>query len=270
MLDPQSVVLARELKTPIIARSFDPGDINPIVNDPAVHPVVMLPGDGAVDLSGVIADHRNVLISVAGGAILFLHDAEPGRYEVHTAFLPEFRGRYAIDASRLAYRAMFTGTDCFTILTRIPVFNRPAALAARHVGFVPLFERRDAWPRPDGTACALRFYQLTYDDWLRTDAAHLEQSGHAFHVHFEAERARHGITGPRNHPDDVCHDVAAGACIETIYAGQPEKAIMIYNRWARFSGYQQISLIARSPLVIDIGEALLMLGDRSFKVIKFR
>lgn len=164
---------------------------------------------------------------------------------------------------------MFTRTDCMSIVTRIPAFNRPAAMAARSVGFVPRFERKAAWPTKDGGSADLRFYELTYADWHAGARDALVLSGVAFHRRLESEMERHG-SPEKPHPDEECHDHYVGVCAEMVYGGQPEKGVVLYNRWARWSGYGQIALIARTPLVIDIGTALLLIEDRTFKVLKCR
>jgi hypothetical protein len=73
-----------------------------------------------------------------------------------------------------------------------------------------------------------------------------------------------------NHPQDDAHDRYVGACVETIYGGQPEKAVILYNRWARFAGYQPIALVSKSPLLIDIGTAILQVINESFQVVQCR
>lgn len=272
MLDPQSVHQLRELK-PDVRRSFDAAEINRIVNDPSVLPTIGIAD--SIDLSDVVADPRNVLVMADGGAILFIADNDHaecpgltnGLYEVHTSFLQNCRGKHAIEASLAAYVYMFTRTDCMTIRTRIPAFNKAAALAARAVGFVPLFERKGVWPTRDGKLVDLRFYEFSYANWLAAGRDAFIAAGQRFHARLETEMARHGKL-EKQHPDDDCHYV--GAAIETIYGGQPEKAIVLYNRWARFAGYGQIALVARSPLVIDIGNAVLMIEQDSFKVVKCR
>ena len=73
-----------------------------------------------------------------------------------------------------------------------------------------------------------------------------------------------------NHPNEECHDRYVGACVSMVLAGQPEKAVVLYNRWARFSGYAPITLVSRSPILIDIKTALLLVENDNFKVIQCR
>lgn len=264
MLDPKSVRQLRQLD-PSVTRSFDAIEANRIVNDQSVLPLI---GNvDSIDLSDIISNPANVLLLSDGGCFLFMHD-EAG-YEVHTSFLEGFRGRHVITASLNAARWMFTHTDCMSIVTRIPAFNKAASLAVRAVGFVPRFERKGTWPLKDGGVCDVRFYELTYADWMTKAKDVLIESGRKFHADIEKEFERHGRVEPQ-HPDEDGHDHYVGACFEMVYGNQPEKAVALYNRWARLSGYGQIALVARSPLVIDIGNAVLMIEDNTFRIVKCR
>lgn len=259
-----------ELHAPIeLRRSFDAADINPILNDPAVFPAIAIPGIEKFDVSNLLADPGNVLLTVTGGSVLFCQQ-EPGIYEVHTNFLPAHRGRHAIRASLAAYRWMFTHTDCMVLLTRVPAPNLAARKFCKIVGATLEFVRQSAWPTPTGNV-ALHFFALRYDDWVRK-TPDLIVSGQQFHAQLEQERVRHNHPIPI-HVDEECHNLHVGACAEMIYGGQPEKAVVLYNRWARFVGfncYKPIALVARSPLVIDITQALLQILDGTFKVIQWR
>lgn len=265
-------MLARSPDPLLVYRSFDAEKANAIVNDPAVLPFVAGPGQESLDLAPLIADHRNVLLEADGGFILF-HLFDQNIYQVHTAFLEKHRGSNAIAASLAAYNFMFTRTDAMTLLTMVPEIDRKSALATRMatriVGFEFDFSMSAANWSGNGSTPA-KFYSLHYHRWLKRNAERLIDAGHAFHERFEAERARLGQTGPRDHPDDVAHDLYAGVCAEMVYGGQPEKGVCLYNLWARRAGYGQIQLLSRSPLVIDIGEAVLLMGEQTFRVIKCR
>lgn len=254
--------------SPEIRRSFDASEINSIINDPDVFEFVTVPGLERIDATELVADPRNVLIMAEGGGILFLWQ-EPGIYEVHTNFLKAHRGLHALGVSLAAYRWMFTHTDCMTLLTRVPAFNKAADRFCALVGATKEFERKAVWPSKDGSV-DMAFWSLRYDDWLK-QTPDLIVSGRAFHDHLDAEFARHGVERKNAHADEDCHDLNAGAAAEMIYGGQPEKGVILYNRWARFAGYGLIALIARTPLVLDIGDAVLqVLDDQTFKAIKCR
>lgn len=251
----------------MIRRSFDAAEINPILNDPSVFEAIKLPGMAPdIDVSGVLSNPANVLLMGEGGGIIFAQ-AEPGIYEVHTSFLEKHRGRNAISASLAAYRWMFTHTDCMILQTKVPSFNKAAEKFCRIVGATFEFQRKAVWLTDHGAA-DMSYWSLKYEDWLRITPA-LMQSGKAFHERLDQECARHGVTEDI-HPDEDCHDLYVGACAETIYAGQPEKAVVLYNRFARFSGYAPIAMVSKSPLLIDIGTAVLQVINDNFRVIQCR
>lgn len=250
----------------LVRRSFDAKEINAIFNDPSVFPMLALPGSASIDVAPLVADERNVFLIAEGGVISFAwHDVNT--YQVHTGFKKGFRGSNAIRASRAAYRWMFTHTDCFELLTLVPGNNPAAALFCRLVGATFEFERKAIWPTPDGDV-GVSFWSFRYDDWIRK-TPELMLSGREFHSRLEAEFSRHD-RWEEQHADEDCHDLHVGACAEMIYAGQLDKAISLYNRWARFAGYGELALISRSPAVIDIGNALLQIAEDSFKVILVR
>jgi len=253
---------------PLVVRSFDAKEANRIINDPAILSKIAPSDIDQIDLTEVIANPRNVLLEVEGGILLFGADIEGGRYELHTTFLPDYGGVHALTVSREAYRWMFTHTECMEIVTRVPAVNRAAALMARKIGFIPQFSRHDVWKTLDGY-CDVKFYSLSYETWLGMAKDELIESGRRFHRELDAQRAAMGHGEP-HHPDEDCHDHYVGARCETIYSGQPAKAVVLYNRWARWSGYGQIALISQSPLVIDIGDAVLLIQNGDFKILRIK
>lgn len=260
-------VLATLMPSDTVRRSFDASEINPILNDPSVFPFISFPGDETYDATALVSDPRNVLMMANGGGILFCQQ-EPGIYEVHTNFLEGHRGRNAVKASLAAYRYMFTHSDCMTLLTRVPVFNKGADLFCRLVGARLEFERAKAWPTKDGLV-DLRFYAMRVFDWLWQTPS-LAVSGKRFHDRLNEERDRLGKPHPEDHPDDRCHDIAVGMCAEMMFGGQLEKAVILYNSWARFAGFGTISLVSREPAIVDIGTELIQVQDNTFKVILCR
>jgi hypothetical protein len=250
----------------LVDRSYDATKINAIINDPSVFPLISIPGIETLDVSNLLADERNVLLMAEGGGILFCWH-EPCTYEVHTAFLEGFRGRHAIRASKAAYRWMFTRSDCLVLLTKVPAINPAAASFCKIVGATLEFERKAIWPTNNGPV-DMGYWSLRYDDWIRQTPS-IKKSGRKFHDHLASEFERKGQP-EEQHPDEDCHDLHVGACVEMIYGGQLEKAVALYNGWAHFAGYGLINLVSRSPAVIDIGNALLQITDDTFKVILVR
>ncbi len=252
-----------------VRRSFDASDINPIFNHPTVFPNVSVPGLEKIDVTNLVADPRNVLLTADGGGIIFCQ-IEPGIYEVHTAFLKPERssnGPHIRNVCQNAYRWMFTHTDCMVLQTRIPAFNRAAIVFAPLLGWRLEFERKSVWPTADGMV-DMSFFCLRYEDWVKNDD-HIVETGNGFHRKLDEERARHGVEDD-GHPDEECHDRYVGACAEMIFSGQPEKGVILYNRWARFAGYGPIAMISKDPLMVDIGDALLHVVQKSFKAIRMK
>lgn len=250
----------------MIQREFDATRLNAVVNHPAVHPWVSLPGQGELDLTPAASDPRNVLLMTEGGGLLFVQH-EPGVYEVHTQFVPEVRGRAALKATREAVHWMFTRTDCMEILTKVPQGNVAAEALTRALGGVLDFERKDAWQTPLGLR-SVKYYGLRYADWVKS-AGGLVERGHWFHDQLESEKVRMGSHAVV-HDDDPAHDRHVGAAVEMILRGQVAKAIVLYNRWARFAGYVELQVVSVAPLIIDIQEALIQVSDGNFEVIQCR
>ena len=257
----------------LVRRSFDVAEINPVMNDPDVFKYIAAPGLDAFDLAPLLADQNNVLLMADGGGIFCLWH-EPGLYEVHTCFRKAPKGThgdhgsYVGNVCRDAYRWMFTHTDCTALLTKIPAHNRAATVFAPLGGWVKEFERKDAWLTLDGDLVDMSYHAIRYDDWVRK-TPDLKHVGREFHEHLQREFLRHGKIEDQ-HPDEDCHDLHVGACIEMIIGGQLDKAVFFYNRWARFAGYGTISLCSRAPVVFDIGNAMLQVKDGAFKVIMVR
>jgi hypothetical protein len=258
-----------------VTRSFDSGDINPILNHPDVFKYVACKGfePGSMDVAPLLEDQRNVLLVADGAAILFIW-YEPGIYEVHTNFLKPDRlrqsthGPYVRNVCLAAYRWMFTRTDCMILQTRIPAHNRAATVFSPLIGWTKEFERKAVWPTLDGEMVDMSFCYLRYPDWVRKTPS-LMQSGRKFHARLLEERARLGKPEPP-HPDEDIHDMHVGACVEMILGAQYEKAVILYNHWARFAGYAPVALIAHNPLVFDIDNAVIQMTGDTFKVIRVR
>lgn len=247
-----------------VSREYSARVINHVVNDPAVRPWVG--GVGYLDLSGLVADEHNVLLMADGGGFVFVQQ-EPGVYEVHSQFLPGNRGENVVQAAKDAARYMFTRTDCVEIRSKVPEENVAAAAFARKMGWDLQFRRENAWQGPNGiTACS--YYAKSITQWAN-GCAEIAATGHWFHEKLEAAKISGDAASPI-HDDDEIHDRYVGATVEMMMAGQIDKALGFYQRWAAFAGYGPIAVIATNPIVIDIGDALLALRGDDFDVILVR
>lgn len=247
-----------------VRREFSAERINAVANHPDVRP--WIGGDGVLDLTPLVADLRNVLLTNDAGGVLF-QLLEPGLYEAHTLFLPEGRGRTAVEAVQDALRWMFTRTDAVEIGTKVPDGNKGALGLVRAIHGEKRFHR-DAAILIGGEAIGVGYYALPIMAWAGK-APGVAESGHWFHEKLEAAKAAtEGALPP--HADDDAHDQYVGATVEMIAAGQVAKGVSFYNRWAKVSGYGQVAVIAQNPLVIDIGDALLAVRDADFNVLLCR
>lgn len=216
--------------------SRDVAAFNAIANDPSVLPWVAQKGVAGLDLAPVLDDPRNVGF-LYDGCCFVAHWLEPGLYEVHSMALPSARGPLVAEAARASIAHMFMATDAMELCTRVVRGNLAADALTRRMGFALRFEREGVW---DGKG--VRYFALPYADWLRRQDW-LKLSGEWFHS---------ALGDDKTHVDDSAHDLYVGACVEMVRAGQPDKAIALYNSWARFAGYEPIEIVSRSPLVIDI------------------
>ena len=232
------------IQSGLVRRTFDPAFLNSVANHPEVRP--WLQGEGDLDITHQAFNPANfVLQSEFGGFVLLRH--EPGRYEVHSQFLPG-HGTHPAKAMLAAQEWMFTRTDCVAIVSKVPAGNKRAKGFAMIGGLRTIFERDDAVLGP------CEYVELTIADWaMRTPT--LESHGHRFH-----DFTRN--LGWADHPVDPAHERAVGGALLMVERGQVAKGVAFYNRWARLAGYPESTLVSESPPVIDmsVGGEICVLG----------
>ncbi len=234
--------------------SRDPADYERLANDPSVLPFVAEYPCERLDLAEFfnVPDNLGFLYKDCG---FLVHHLEPGVYEVHSLALPHVRGGYVFEAASTSIRFMFFATNAMELLTRVPEGNVAATALTRKVGFSPEFVRENAWAASDGPK-DVAFYAMRYPEWVKHQDW-LKESGEWFHSLFGVDE---------DHPDDDAHDLYVGAMVETVLAGQPDEATFLYNRWARFAGYEPIEIIERSPLTLNIKSHLVTLDNGKIEV----
>lgn len=233
-------------------RTLDPAFLNSVARDCAGQL------GGETDLAPLVSNPLNYTFVNDHGGFIF-HYLGGQQYELHTLFRPGGRGRDALLSAAWAFRYLFTRTDGLEIVTKAAATNPAADFMARRAGFRELFRRAQAYA--DGSD--LTYFTLSFDEWRGLDAT-LVDEGHAFHEMIEAAKATQGSALP-THPDDEAHDRAAGASALMAKAGQHQKAVWTYNRWALFAGYQTIELIALN--LIDVRDAVLDASGGELRVI---
>ena len=206
--------------------SRDPAFLESIANDARVFPAISCVGIDRIDLAP--AWPNCIGLEFDTGGWLF-HRHLPTYYEVHTLFLP--RSRHVREKAAAAAHYVFTGTDCLELVTKVPDDLPHALSLAKSMGFTERFRRAGAWLRADG-AVGVTYLGLTIDEWVR-GSDYLAELGHGFHDQLGEQQT---------HDDDEIHDSYVGLGIACAQAGQPEKGLWLYNRWASFAGYRQLEM----------------------------
>jgi hypothetical protein len=234
-----------------VRRTLNATFLNSVANDPDVRP--WLGGQGQIDLTAVVANPLNIaLVTDHGGWIATPHDGLT--YELHTLFLRRGRGAVHLAAAAEGLTYVFTHTPCREIVTKIPQDNRGAALFSGRMGFRRKFYRVNAIHMSD-KASDVSYEGLTIDDWAMSSVT-TRQAGEAFHRQLEA-----ADLGLPPHPEDESHDYAAGAAYLMMAAGNAHKGAWFYNRWAALAGYEPIRLLGETPLLVDIGQGVMVTND---------
>lgn len=124
---------APQIDTSMTHRTYNAGAVNAVCNHADVLPSLSL-GMGAVDVSSLIADDRNLFFMGEFGGALF-HRTAPAVYAAHDFFLPEGRGNWALRASREMLARVLHDFKARLIWAETPVENRACRLFNRWLGF---------------------------------------------------------------------------------------------------------------------------------------
>lgn len=237
----------------MIERAFNADGFNEILNDPFVRPDVADMSEGVLDVSTIVANTNNVLLMGEHGGQLLIR-LLPGVYEVHTATTKEGRGDWITAFAWQSAQYMFTRTDCYEVVTRVP---------HKHFGADNLVARlgmRLEFVRPKGCVWRgqrqpARIWSYRIQDWIALHPSGLCDIGKGFHDFLHSEANRLGIKD-EPHPFDQDHNTYVGAVCEMIRNGQVYKGVNFYNRWALVARQPTIQLLQeKDPTIIkfDIG-----------------
>lgn len=245
---------------------MDVEHFNRVANHESVRP--RIGGDGPMELKPVIDNLANYAFKTEHGGFILL-DCGSGRFDVHSIFLPEGRGKEAYDAMANVAEYMFTRTGCVEGRTTIAAEgNAGGALAlAKRGGFEQRFDL-EKMPWKAGTTTKAVFMALTLEKWALTSPTALE-AGRWFHSKLEAEKVASG-SAAHVHPEETVHDRMVGAALLMVHGGQPEKAVAFYNVWALMSGYAPIALLTKRPVVIDVVDAIIEATADDMEILRCR
>lgn len=200
-----------------------------------------------VALSARADDASNLLIRPEDGtpgAVLFERH-EPGVYEMRAELPPEVQGASARAFLASAAGLAFVTTDAMEILTLCPA-EEPTTSSRTFMALGGAFEGE----QPTGRRFALR-----YPEWVRTADLPLQLGAWA-RERYGAELVRPGLLGELGTADPDL-DRHLGAFVAMLFAGQPGKAVVLFNRWARIARRPTATLASLDPLLIDFGAHML-------------
>lgn len=235
--------------------SRDPAAYERIFYDASVAPDVLQKGQEPCGFAGFFADPSNIGFLFDDCCFLAHALDAPYSFEVHSAALPHRRGRYVVDAASTAIKFMFFATPATELLTRVVDGNVKALALTAKVGFGHEFRRKSAWQTSDGLR-DVDYFAMRYPEWVKRQDW-LKTSGQWFH----------SLLGEtQTHKEDEAHDIYVGAAVEMLLGGQPDKAVAYYNRWAKFAGYEPVSIVSYQPLTIDIVSHLITVDSGRVEV----
>jgi len=152
------------------------------------------------------------------------------------------------------------------LLGRVPHGNIAARTFAKNMGGVFEYQLKNGWVK-DHELIPADIYSFKVQEWMR-DAPGLEEVGKGFNLKLEEEYKGLGAIFPVL--EDAVRARYTGAMVEMLNGGQPYKAVVLYNRWAKVAGYPEVSVVSTPPTLLDINEALLLFKDNDFRVVSCR
>lgn len=245
-----------------IRRMSDASAINTIVNHESVRPSIGRLVDGKVDLTAAVADPRNICLAGERGALLFMM-LQPALYDVHMAILPEGRGEWCLGFTHACLHWLFTRTPAVEAVARIPAGSLAATALVHAIHGEWEFQVIMPWGT-DGAVIPVRVWSLSVQQWTRF-APDLVEHGRwlSRRIKKELHRSGHKLS----FIDNIVADRYAGGLVDMLQGGQPQKAVVLYNRWASMANYAPIAIVSADPPTIDLGGVLLIFRGTDVVVI---
>jgi RimJ/RimL family protein N-acetyltransferase len=247
-----------------IERQTNAKRINEVINDPNVRPWVADLGVGILDITANVENPRNILLMGEHGGCFFFW-LGLGIYEVHTQVLPSAPPHWTRELTSACAHYMFTKTNAWEIMTRVPQGHIAARAAALTQGMKHEFTRpKECYFR--GELVDVNIHSFRLPDWV-PKAPGMVEIGEAVHKRMHDEAKRLGITTPA-HPDDENHNRYVGVTYEMITGGQVDKGVQFYNRWAVVSRHETITLLERNPPTIRMDVGVLRFVDGELEMVR--
>lgn len=246
-----------------LPRTMDATVLNAVANEPAVRQA-MAGGAHVIDLGPFLADPDNLAFADERGGF-WLQRLDAARYELHTLFAPDQRGSAVLRHAADVIRAVFVQTSCLEIVTRVPGNLKGADFMARRAGFREVWTLPEAWEGPDGRV-SLRMFSLTLDEWMQRDPS-LIAEGEKFHALLDEASAAAGQP-PTVHPrDNGEHERAVGMACLMAKAGNHDKAVWSYGRWAHLACFRPLQALTLNPPVYHAGNAIVQFVGGSMEIL---
>ncbi len=240
---------------PVVWQAKDATRINEILNHAKVRPWIADAELGVIDFTQAI-NHPNVFVVLGEHGGFVVTRLLPGVFEVHTHVLPEGRGEWTDGFIQAGIRWLFSHTEAYEIVTRVPERHLPAKATTLRSGMTYEFT-----PDHDyvfrGKPGPVHVYSIRIQDWAAR-APELEETGRWLHHRFAEEGTRLGLLGGGDgpakergwtwdalHADMPSHNRYVGATYHLALGGQALKGVNLYNRWA-LSSHRPTEFLARA------------------------
>lgn len=246
-----------------VTRTFSAKLFNSIANDPQVRPWLG-GGSAQLDLSGLVKNVSNFAFQLGETGGFVVCPIFGQTYEVHTLFAPGDRDHAAIVTfMHQCIEWMFCRTEAVELVCRVPEGHLGAEWLSTKGGFECIGKQQD-WD----AGKSARLKRLWVENWAKNSTS-AAVSGREFHELLAAAKEQADSKLPE-HPDDVVHDSVVGAALLMARHGRWLKGTNMYNHWAAIAGYAQVQVVSEAPLVVDVGDALVEIGDDGLEVLLCR
>lgn len=259
------IIPTREPKTPLsplhemlgkVRREKHAANFNRLLNHPKVYPWVHGATVGALDFTGVLSNPNVILLMGQHGGIMYERH-QPGLFEIHCQCYPEGRGKWMLAFAQACQHWIFTKTECVEVMTRIPQGNEPARALATRAGLEFQFRNPTGWVMRNAVVPA-DIYSIHVNNWMR-DAPGLVERGRWFNSSLVEQAMTIGVKAKAI--DEEPYQRYLGAAVEMILAGQVQKAVVFFNRFAALSSYTPLVVTSAQPLAIVFGESVVVFRE---------
>jgi len=195
---------------------------NEVANLPSVLPKVSWTGE-VLDLQPLLEDDLCYIIENDNHGCYVLAQSDVDSYVVHTLFRPKTPPAVVMETAKVGMWISFVELDAMELTSSACETNPAAYRLMRKNGMTPLFDSPSKFEKGKKQ----RYCRLTIDEYIINSDV-FGELGEGFHSLVEETT---------DHEDDPIHDKYVGAAISMVRAGNIEKAVRVYNKWAALAAY---------------------------------